>query len=132
MMERRIINLRKITVMVIAALFFGWGTTSCYIDKEDELYPDAPDCDVTNVTYSQTVAPILQNNCNGCHNAVSQSGGIITDNYADLQTIINNGKFRGSINHLSGYSPMPKGGGKLSSCDLEKINTWLDAGASNN
>jgi len=118
--------------MVIAVLFFGWGTTSCYIDKEDELYPDAPNCDITNVTYSQTVTPILQNNCNGCHNAVSQSGGIITDNYADLQTIINNGKFRGSINHLSGYSPMPKGAGKLSSCDLQKINKWLDAGAPNN
>lgn len=105
---------------------------SCYYDNEEELYPDIAGCDTTNVTYSGVVAPILETYCNGCHSGNGPSGGIKTDNYNDLQTTINSGQFRGAINHLSGFSAMPKNAPKLSDCNLLKINNWLDSGAPNN
>jgi hypothetical protein len=131
-MVHQIINFRNLVVIAVAVIFGLWSTTSCYYDNEEELYPNPPTCDTTNITYSGTVAPILEINCNTCHNSVNQQGGIITDNYDDLQTVINNGSFRGAINHLDGYSPMPQGGEKLNECDLTQINFWLDNGAPNN
>jgi len=110
----------------------AWSFSSCYYDNEEELYPNPTSCDTTNITYSGTVVPILQNSCYSCHNSVNQQGGIVLDNYNDLQTIVNNGSFRGAINHLNGYSPMPKGGEKLNDCNLTLINKWLDDGAPNN
>jgi hypothetical protein len=107
----------------------------CYYDNEEYLYPDnggINGCDTTNVTYAGTVAPILATNCNNCHNPVSPSGGVIVNNYSDLKQYVDNGRFWGSINHDPGYSPMPKGGGMLSNCNLLKIKKWIDNGALNN
>jgi hypothetical protein len=108
---------------------------SCYYDNEEYLYSGGggpAGCDTTNVTYSNTVATLLANNCNGCHNSGFASAGIITSNHNDLMAIVNDGSFWGSINHQSGYSPMPKNGSKLSGCNLLKIRKWLDDGALNN
>lgn len=131
-MEHPIIKSKNRIVLAIFSLFLVFSTSSCYYDNEEELYPNPVACDTTNVTYSGTVTPILSENCNSCHGSTSPSAGVITDNYADLQTIVENGKFVGAINHLDGYSPMPKGGNKLSDCNLAKIEKWLDSGAPNN
>jgi len=131
-MVHQITNFRNIFIVLLLGLTMSWSLTSCYYDNEEELYPNPTSCDTTNITYSGAVVPILQNNCYTCHNSVNQQGGIILDNYSDLQTVINNGRFRGSINHLSGYSPMPQGGEKLNDCNLTLINKWLDDGAPNN
>jgi len=132
MMEHQIIKFRNIFIISVIGLMMAWSLNSCYSDNEEELYPNPTSCDTTNISYSGTVVSILQNSCYSCHNAVNQQGGIVLDNYNDLQTVINNGSFRGSINHLSGYSPMPQGGEKLSDCNLTLINKWLDDGAFNN
>jgi hypothetical protein len=42
------------------------------------------------------------------------------------------GKLLGTINHAAGFSPMPKGGAKLSSCRIATIKKWIDAGMLNN
>lgn len=131
-MEHLITKRQHSPVLPVIAFLLMILTGSCYYDNEEYLYPNPVDCDVTNVTYTQTIAPILENNCNACHSSASPSAGIITDNYNSLQTIINDGSFRGSINHLQGWSPMPKGGNKLNSCDLAKIDAWIDDGAPNN
>lgn len=132
MMVHQTISFKSLLKLSIMALIFTLSFSSCYYDNEEDLYPGSISCDTINISYAGTVAPILQNNCNACHNTVDQQAGIITDNYTDLQTIINNGKFRGAINHLNGYSPMPKDGDKLNECDLKQINIWLDSGAPNN
>ena len=131
-MVHQIIKFRNIFVVAIIGIFGFWSLNSCYYDNEEELYPNPVECDTTNITYSGTVVPILENNCYSCHNTVNQQGGIVVDNYDDLRVVIDNGRFRGSINHLDGYSPMPQGGEKLNECNLTKINMWLDNGAPNN
>ena len=106
---------------------------SCYYDNEQDLYKNvqAAQCDTTNVTYSGSIVPIMQNACYTCHNSTSASGGISVDTYQGLSAICTNkftSRLWGDVNFLSGFDNMPKGGNKLSACDLKKIEIWLRAG----
>jgi hypothetical protein len=108
------------------------GLQACYWDNEEELYPVVGDCDTTNVTYSGTVAVILDASCVSCHNSTFAQAGVVVDNYDDLKVVVDNGRFWGAINHEDGYSPMPQNLPKLNECDLKKIRTWIDEGAMDN
>jgi len=131
-MEHRTTKFIKILISTIAFSFLVAGLNSCYYDNVEDLYPEQPACDTSNVSYSGTVAPVMAARCNSCHSATSASGGVITDNYNDLKLIVDNGRLHGAINHLPGFSPMPQGGEKLNDCTLAKIDAWINAGAPNN
>jgi hypothetical protein len=106
--------------------------TGCYYDKAEELY-GAGTCDVTTVNYSTTVSGLLNNyGCVSCHSGSAPSGNINLQNFTGVKTVAQNGKLFGAINHSPGFSPMPKGGGKMSACEISKIKAWIDAGAVNN
>jgi len=105
--------------------------SSCYYDNAEDLYPQSPECDTLNVTYSSTIAPIMSASCNDCHGESFANANVRTDNYDDLKTIADDGRLWGTVNHESGYSPMPKDRPKLNDCDLKKIEIWLDNGALN-
>lgn len=107
------------------------GTTACYYDNEEELYPQPIECDTTNVSYSASINPIMSNNCNDCHSSSAPSGNVITDTYEGLKIIADDRSLWGTVNHESGYSPMPKDRPKLNDCDLTKIAIWLNNGALN-
>jgi hypothetical protein len=53
-------------------------------------------------------------------------------NYAGILAQANNGKLLGTINHLSGYSAMPKNQPQMSACERTVIQKWVQAGANNN
>jgi hypothetical protein len=89
-------------------------------------------CDTTAFNYAADVAPILSNFCNGCHSGNSPSDGINTSSWASLQPIVNDGRLLGSIQHTSGFSPMPDGSAKMNACNITKIRKWIQAGALNN
>lgn len=114
--------------LILSALFLG----SCYYDNEEDLYPNIPPCDTANVKYSETVAPVMANHCNGCHGGSFPAAGIRTDTYEGLSVVAANGRLWGSINHQQGFSFMPKDAPKLSACDLAKIRMWLDEGYPDN
>ena len=106
--------------------------TGCYYDVEEELYPPN-NCDTTNVTYSSTISTIINNNaCLSCHSGASPSGGFSLESYANVKAKVNDGRLFGSINHSSGFAPMPQGLNKMSQCDINKVKAWIDAGAPNN
>jgi hypothetical protein len=106
---------------------------SCYWDNEEDLYPfSGTSCDTTHVTYSGTIAPIMNTYCNSCHNAATANGGVITDNWPALSTVANNGKLWNAVNWSDGVNNMPQGGTKLSDCNLAKINKWISDGAPDN
>lgn len=121
---------RLLSYLLLSGVF-ALGLQSCYYDNEEFLYPQSAPCDTINVTYSGMVAPLLSNQCNSCHGGASPAGGVTTDNYSDLKILVDNGRFRGSVNHEDGYSKMPKDKPKLSECDLKKIDTWISNGALN-
>lgn len=123
---------KSISKSLLMALLSVFLFQACTYDNEEDLYPEEPECDLSNVTYSGTVAPILADNCNGCHSSGSPSAGVITDNYDDLKVIVDNGRFWGAINHDQGYSAMPQNLPKLPDCELSQIRTWIDAGALDN
>jgi hypothetical protein len=110
-----------------------WFCSSCYRDVEEELYGGGGGCDTSNVTYSNTVMPLLQSfGCISCHRGGAPSGNIALDGYNAVLTVAQNGKLYGAINHSPGFSPMPQGGNKMNACQLAKIRAWIDAGAANN
>ncbi len=123
---------------------FKWGlcllililiSWSCYYDSEEYLYPKLNNtCDTTNVTYSASVKPILQQYCYTCHsNKNSVLGGSIKlEDYSDVKIKVDDGRLYGSIAQLPGYVAMPQGGSKLDDCSLLMIKTWIDSGAPNN
>lgn len=102
---------------------------ACSSDSEDEIVPD---CDVENVSYSETIAPIMAASCNGCHSTASPSAGIITDNYEGLRIIALSGQLVGSVNHKEGFSPMPQGQPQLAECPREQIAAWVNDEAPDN
>lgn len=106
---------------------------ACYYDAADLLYPTAGTCDTaTTVSYNQTIVPLFQQQCYGCHNNASTGGGILMGNYTADKAIAANGKLYGSVTHASGYSAMPKGAAKLNNCQIASIKKWIDAGTPNN
>ncbi len=117
----------------IAGLFGVIMLNSCYYDNMEELFPDTGGtCDTTNITFSGTVMPILQSYCLGCHSGSAPSGNIVIENYDDVVGLVHSGKLMGSIRFEQGYSPMPKGGNKLSDCNITKIEHWIADGMLNN
>ncbi|HMU47774.1 MAG TPA: hypothetical protein PKC72_15490 [Chitinophagaceae bacterium] len=121
--------------LLISAIVLAF-ISSCYFDKEDLLYGGANNAgcaDTTgSVSYAQKVVPVLQQYCYSCHTGGFPSGGILMGTYNADKTIAVNGKLYGSINHSSGYSPMPKGMPKLSNCQIIMIKKWIDTGMLNN
>ena len=100
----------------------------CYYDKEELLYP-ASFCDLTDVSYSATIGPLVQNSCAtpGCHVAGGTGTGNFTS-YAGVNAAVANGTLRSQV--LVDRTMPPTG--PLSDCDMQQIALWLDAGALNN
>lgn len=107
---------------------------SCYNDSKEELYPSTGNCDVSNVTFSATIQPIIAQNCltGGCHTGPTTPSGYDLTAYAGVKATVDNGRLLGAINHSGGFSPMPKNTVKLPDCSISQITAWVNAGAPNN
>jgi Planctomycete cytochrome C len=89
-------------------------------------------CDTANVSYSTVIKGLISNKCQGCHSGTAATNGYDFSTYQGVKARINDGKLWGAVNHMPGFSPMPKNGNKLSSCELAQVKKWIDAGAPNN
>lgn len=88
-------------------------------------------CDTSLYKFSADIKPIFNNWCVSCHTTGNAGGGYDFSAYAGIASSVTNGRLLGSIEHLTGYSPMPQNG-TLNSCDLTKIQNWVKAGYPNN
>lgn len=68
----------------------------------------AGSCDTSNVTYAAVIAPLMQNQCTGCHNTANPRGNINLETYAGVQSVALDGRLYGSVSGGAGYSAMPK------------------------
>ena len=117
---------KKIVIAFLMACIFA----SCKYNVEEELYGA---CSTAGVTYSVTIKNILDNNtCISCHGGSFPSGNINLENYVGVRTQALNGKLFGAVNHSPGFSAMPRGGSKITPCEIAKIKAWIDAGAPQN
>jgi hypothetical protein len=125
---KRLYSSLAVYIMII------FSVVSCYYDSEEALYPSiGGSCDTTNVTFSGTIKPMLSNNCYSCHSnatAASFGAGIRLENYADVKA--NATSVQGAVKHSSGFSPMPKNGGKLNSCLISQFDVWVGDGMPDN
>ena len=120
------------TNLFISFFITAFTLAGCYYDKEEELYGANP-CDTNNVSYSGTIAGVINNyGCLGCHAESSPSANINLASYTGVKARVTDGSLWGSINHSPGFSPMPQAAGKMSLCDISRIKAWIDAGAPNN
>lgn len=101
---------------------------SCASNNEEELYPCVPE----SVTYSGTVAPIIQQNCFTCHGGDDPTSGIPFNTYDDLKVMVDAERLIGAIRRLEGFSSMPQNASALPDCEILKIEKWVNDGALNN
>ncbi len=118
----------------VALLFSSLFWLGCYNDNSEDLFPQPTQCDTSNVTFTATIQPILNQHCAlaNCHATGSALGGYMLDNYDGVKNTVMSGRIIGAINWEAGYSQMPKNAVKLSDCDILKIETWINNGALNN
>ena len=119
-------------VVFIISLFFATLIFSgCYYDKGDILYPNS--CDATAFKFSTDIKPIFVANCDNCHGV---GGNYLPElgNYTLIKDYIENnpGGLESSINGTNGRNIMPKNGVKMPDCSINKIQSWINAGAPNN
>jgi hypothetical protein len=114
---------RAFMIASIAALMMP----GCYYDVEEELYP--PSCDTTVTTFSGTINEIIQSRCAtpGCHVPGGTGPGDFTT-YSGLQPKLQDGSFESQVLVNKAMPPT----GTLSTCDLNKIQKWVNNGAQNN
>lgn len=124
--------------MIKKILFIGFailGLNSCYYDKADKLYPAGSNasCDTANTKYSVHVAPIIKTNCvdAGCHKTINPSGGLNFETHAGLTASIAGDKLKNALNYTAGGTKNMPPAGKLSNCDIVRIETWIANGAKN-
>lgn len=114
-----------ITGLVMCMTILG----SCYYDIE----PNPGTCDTSNVTYSGTIAGIIQSNgclSADCHGGNNPLSGIRLSDYNSVKAMET--RLFGAVNHSSGFVAMPQNAGKISQCEIDKIQAWINAGAPNN
>lgn len=91
-------------------------------------------CSTNNVSYTATIAPLLQaNGCVSCHNGPNPEGGVNLGDYSSVMAKAMEMRggisvLYGAVNHMQGFSAMPKGLPMISNCDISKLKAWIDAG----
>lgn len=114
---------------VLFIVFAAWQMVGCKYDKL-ALAESVTTCDTTGMTYTSSIEPIIKSNCYSCHaGTASGSFGINLDSYASLKLEAQSGELLNRLTSTDASVMMPKGGPKLSDCDINKINAWIQAGA---
>ena len=117
--------LKSFGVLCLMILFTG-----CSYDSVEEL--SGAVCKVENVSFSQDIVPILNNNCIACHSAFALQGDVNLEGHSEILKYALNGALLGSISYESGYIAMPSGASKLSDCNISQVAAWINAGSPNN
>ena len=99
--------------------------SGCYYDNVEELYSGSADCDVENVDYVTVIKPIIDTNCaiSGCH--VPGTGEPDFTTYTGVKKAVDNGSIEDRVIVRKDMPPA----GPLSSCNIAKIQAWIDKGA---
>lgn len=86
-------------------------------------------CDTAVSGFSSTIQPMMTKYCVGCHAYPNAGAGVDLSSHLGVKNAINQGLMK-SLDH-TGYYPMPKGGSKLSDCEINQVRKWIQKGAPN-
>ena len=104
---------------------------SCEYNNEDELYPEkgsSTNCDTISITYASGIETIILDNCalSGCHDG--NSGLATINDYSSVKSYVDNGLLEQRVLDQKDMPPT----GPLSTCNQQKIRSWLMDGAPQN
>lgn len=116
-------NRLKLSLLIIPTVFLQFGCTS---DSTSDLIDDS----VGEVTYTNTVKSVIENNCLICHSLPPQNGAPMSlTTYEDVKNAVLN---RGLLNRISlaqgTPGMMPNGGMRLPQATIDKIFAWANNG----
>ena len=103
--------------------------SSCYYDVEDELYGPAG-CDTPHeISYTESIVPIIDMSCatTNCHSLTGTAPGNFAS-YSVLKEAVDNGFVELAVAIDKSMPPS----GPLETCDIALIQKWIDQGAPNN
>lgn len=115
-------NRFKLTLFIIPFAFIG-----CTNDSTADLIDGSV---AGEITYTNTVKSIIDNNCLSCHTLPPQNGAPMSlTTYADVRNAVLN---RGLLNRISrdqgAPGMMPNGGIRLPQATIDKISNWAENG----
>ncbi len=92
-----------------------------------------PLCELpTEVTYTQTIAPLIEAKCFMCHSQEvykRKASRTKIYNYATLKEMGLNGALLGAITHQKGFVAMPfRKNEKIDTCSIALIAKWVETG----
>lgn len=92
-----------------------------------------PLCDLPNeVTYTQTVAPLIEAKCFMCHSQEvykTKASRNKIYNYESLKKMASSGILMGAITHQKGFIAMPyRKNEKIDTCAIATIAKWVETG----
>ena len=114
---------------ILALILVIVSVSSCYYDNVEDLYGTSP-CDVTAVSWTADIQPMIQQNCVGCHQGASASGGKDLSSYANVKLYL--GGVVSRMNKPNGDPLLMPPSGPLSNCTLNQMDAWVAAGAPEN
>ncbi|MBC8266866.1 MAG: hypothetical protein H8E84_07875 [Flavobacteriales bacterium] len=104
--------------------------SSCYYDNQEELYQYLVDnCDTTSITFSNSIMPIIIDECSSCHLSGNTLGEVSLNSYSEVMIYVDNGELESDINGTANI--MPKAG-MMNNCNIMIIEKWINDGAKNN
>lgn len=119
--------MRIVSILALIAVIVG--VSSCYYDNVEELYGTSP-CDVTAVSWTADIQPMIQQNCVGCHSGAGASAGLDLSTYTAVKTHSSNLVNR--MNKPNGDPLLMPPSGPLSNCTLNQMDAWVASGAPEN
>lgn len=135
MQVRRIISIFVNMLRLISICFIiSFIITSCYYDKADKLYPNASACDTAGMTFNAHVKPIIKTNCldKGCHTTANPTGSIVLETYANVKASTASDKLINALKYTAGGSKNMPPTGKLSDCEIQRVDAWIKRGSPEN
>jgi hypothetical protein len=108
-MNFRIFAFASAVILTIAIVFNACTNIEYYLDPyfDENGNPISLECDVQNVSYEETIMPILQDYCVACHNTKSAASGYDYSDYEGVMLSVADGTLLGTIESGTAYSPMP-------------------------
>jgi len=113
--------------LVLPLMSFAMLQVGCTNDSTSDLIENSPEGEIT---YTNTVKSIIDNNCLGCHTLPPQNGAPMSLNtYDDVKNAVLN---RGLLNRISRAQGetgmMPNGGTRLPQTTIDRIYEWANNG----
>lgn len=137
MLQHRFSEIMKKKTLFCVLSFFLLGFASlvvpaCYYDNEEDLYGSTTNCETSDVRYSVEIKQLMESKCFSCHKLGEASySGISLEDHSSVQDYANDGSLMDRLTTSDATKLMPPGS-PLSSCEVKKVEAWINAGALDN